>query len=894
MFILWPAQIDNDAAIGGKARALLRLTCAELPVPDWFVVTSGAFDASLPRTAGPALPAADPDAVGEALEGLAVAPVVREELTAALRRLCPAGEFVAVRSSALEEDSAARSFAGQLESYVFVPPGDVPARLADVWRSGFSPRLLAYRRAAGLETWPMPPAVIVQRVVDADVSGVAFSADPISGRRGIAVVSAVLGQAEALVQGEVDADTWHVDRAGAIVAERIGAKSAARRRNETAGRGLRLEPVDPVEGSRPALEPAALIAIAGLARRAERLFGRPQDIEWARERGRLFFLQSRPITTLADKPDPDAARVLWDNSNIVENYSGVTTPLTFSVARMIYERVFREFYRHMGVPSQMIDAHAGEFRGMIGLVRGRMYYNLSSWYRVLALLPGFKVNRAFLEQMLGVARMRPGPTAVGAPAPTARDRFVDLLRLVRTTCGLPLNYLLLRREIHRFLHTLDAFLDEKDTDLGSLRPDELAAHYRHLERHLGAVAWLPPLNDFFVMTFHGFLRAWARRWIGVDDPGRLLNDLLRGGRQSLAGELAARVASMARLAMANEQLVCMLCDGALPAIEQSLRGAPALESEYREYLTLFGERCVEELKLESPTLHDDPLPLLRSIGQVARRLQAGAEPAADAAAAAEAARTAAEARVARAIGRNPWRRPLFAWILANARARLRARERLRFARTRVFGRARRILIELGRRLAALEILDEPRDVFYLEAEEILAFVEGWATTRNLRGLAALRQLEFQAFEAGPPPADRFETVGIPYVGRQETAVPQPSAQPDDEGWQGLGCCAGIVTGPVCIVRDPRRANLRPGAIIVAERTDPGWTVIFPAAAGLLVERGNLLSHAAIVAREIGLPMIVSLPGVMDWLHDGDEVQMDGTSGRVIRLRPTPVGEPVHA
>ena len=81
---------------------------------------------------------------------------------------------------------------------------------------------------------------------------------------------------------------------------------------------------------------------------------------------------------------------------------------------------------------------------------------------------------------------------------------------------------------------------------------------------------------------------------------------------------------------------------------------------------------------------------------------------------------------------------------------------------------------------------------------------------------------------------------------------------------------------------------------MAERTDPGWTVIFPAAAGLLVERGNLLSHAAIVAREIGLPMIVSLPGVMDWLHDGDEVQMDGTSGRVIKLRPTPVGEPTHA
>lgn len=893
MFILWPAQIDEDAAIGGKARALLRLTRADLPVPDWFVVTSSAFDASRPQPAGTTRPAVGPDTTGEEVERLVVAPVVVEELIAALRRLCPAEELVAVRSSALEEDSAARSFAGQLESYVFVPPTDVPARLADVWRSGFSARLLAYRRAAGLETRPMPPAVIVQRAVDADVSGVAFSADPVSGRRGVTVVSAVLGHAEALVQGEVDADTWHVDRAGAVVAAHIGAKRFARRRDATAGRGLRVEAVDPARWSRPALEADTVRAIAGLARRAERLFGRPQDIEWALERGRLFFLQSRPITTLADKPDPDAARALWDNSNIVENYSGVTTPLTFSVARMIYERVFREFYQHMGVPSRIIDAHAGEFRGMIGLVRGRMYYNLSSWYRVLALLPGFKVNRAFLEQMLGIPRMRPGPTAVGPPAPTARDRLVDGLRLVRTTCGLPLNYLLLRRGIHRFLQTLDAFLDEKGTDLASLRPDELAAHFRHLERHLGEVAWLPPLNDFFVMIFHGLLRAWARRWIGADDPSRLLNDLLRGGRRSLAGELAARVATMARLATASEDLVRTLCEGSLPAIEQLLRGAPALERQFREYLTLFGERCVGELKLESPTLHDDPLPLLRSIGQVARRLQAGAEPTADAAAAAETARTDAEARVATAIGRNPWRRALFAWMLANARARLRARERLRFARTRVFGRARRILTELGRRLVALEVLGEPRDVFYLEAEEILAFVEGWATTTDLRGLVALRRLEFQRFEAGPPPADRFETAGIPYVGHQETPVPRPSVQPE-AGWQGLGCCAGIVTGPVRIVRDPRHAALCPGAIIVAERTDPGWTVLFPAAAGLLVERGNVLSHAAIVAREIGLPMIVSLPGVMGWLHDGDEVQMDGASGRVIRLRPASAAEPAHA
>ena len=215
----------------------------------------------------------------------------------------------------------------------------------------------------------------------------------------------------------------------------------------------------------------------------------------------------------------------------------------------------------------------------------------------------------------------------------------------------------------------------------------------------------------------------------------------------------------------------------------------------------------------------------------------------------------------------------------------RDRENLRLERTRLFGRVRRIFLEIGKRLHAFGRLDEPRDVFYLEIGEVLAFADGRATTANLRGLVAVRKEEFAAYRAGEPPADRFETLGAVYVGQSFRAAHAPT-QPAGDERRGLGCSPGIVRAQVRVVRDPTTVDPGHGLILVAEHTDPGWIMIFPSATGVLVERGSLLSHAAIVARELGIPAVVSLPGVTSWLRDGDWVEMDGSAGTVRRLGTT--------
>ncbi len=326
---------------------------------------------------------------------------------------------------------------------------------------------------------------MVQLMVAADAAGVAFSADPVSGKRSVAVVGGVWGLGSGLVSGDCDADTWQVSRTGEIISRKIAAKSQAHRRADGSGEGVRTETIVEPKNLQPCLADEQILAVAALVRKAAGFFGRPQDIEWAVQGKELYLLQSRPITTLANLPDPDGAWTLWDNSNIAESYNGVTTPLTFSFARMVYAAVYEQFCLLMAVPRNRIETSRITFGRMLGLVRGRIYYNLLSWYRVLALLPGFKVNRRFMEQMMGVKEGLPAAALKEfEQAPKLTEKVRDLLALGRTILGLVWNHFTVERQIIAFQKRLRRALQPPPTPLDQMRLDELADHFHYLEREL--------------------------------------------------------------------------------------------------------------------------------------------------------------------------------------------------------------------------------------------------------------------------------------------------------------------------------------------------------------------------------------------------------------------------
>jgi len=209
---------------------------------------------------------------------------------------------------------------------------------------------------------------------------------------------------------------------------------------------------------------------------------------------------------------------------------------------------------------------------------------------------------------------------------------------------------------------------------------------------------------------------------------------------------------------------------------------------------------------------------------------------------------------------------------------VRDRENLRFERTRVFGHARRVFLAMGRELVAHGRLDDPRDVLFLTVGEVLGAVEGFGLSADLRRLAEMRRAEDVASAARPDPGERVEITGAAITGAANTN--QPATAPDGDRQIGMGCSAGRVTAVARVVTEPRTRRLAAGEILVASHTDPGWIALFANAAAIVVERGSLLSHSAIVARELGLPCVVGLKGATGWIVDGETIEVDGASGLV--------------
>ncbi len=807
-------EVRDVARVGGKAAVLARLAELGFDVPAFFVIEPT-------RAADDAQPGID----------------------AALQRLGE-GRY-AVRSSGREEDGSAHSHAGQFLSLLGVAAADVPAAVGRVRASGATDSLKEYRRSRGLAPEGGMPAVIVQRMVDARAAGVAFSADPVSGRRDRIVISATAGLGDRLVGGEIDGEQHILDGAtGAVIQA-------------------------PEEGGTIVLAPQDVAAVAALARKVAEAFGTPQDIEWALAGDRLYLLQARAITTpLRAIQQPDHHTTIFDNSNIVESYPGFVTPLTYSFAQYAYARVYREFLVICGIDAARIRANGAALDNMLGRIDGRVYYNLVNWYRLLALLPGFSLNRTHMEAMMGVDEPLPKDIAdtLAPPRPQAFAALAEWARVGRMAGKLAFEAIRLRRTIKGFHGRLEAALANDAAAIDRMSLTELARNYRSIEATLLDRWDAPLINDFLCMIAFGSSRKLTERWLGASGLA-LHNDVMIGQGDIISAEPPRRIARMGRLVAGDAAMIAALARGDRSALAAN----PALAAEFDDYIARFGDRCTEELKLESITLDVNPRPLLASIAAAAsqpageaRRVGDGIE------------------RLDTLLAGKPMRRAILKRVLGWARARVRDRENLRFERTRIFGRARRVFLAIGRQLHAHDRLDAERDIFFVTVQEVLGAIEGAGLDRDLKALVAMRKQQWARDCASPYPGDRVVMIGAVVTNEVRAAAPAATQAGDGE-LQGTGCSVGIVTARARVISDPAREHLDRGEILVARHTDPGWISLFTNASAIVVERGSLLSHSAIVARELGIPCVVGLKGAMAKIASGDTLEVDGASGKVRKL-----------
>ncbi len=374
------------------------------------------------------------------------------------------------------------------------------------------------------------------------------------------------------------------------------------------------------------------------------------------------------------------------------------------------------------------------------------------------------------------------------------------------------------------------------------------------------------------MVFHGLLARMA---------GDRANDLLVGVGDIVSAEPAARLGEIAAIVHAAPALHAAVASCDLAAAEAE---SPAFRDAFRAYVRRFGARVSGELKLETVTYAQNPAPLLALVSAYADGDQAVSGRAQNQAHAPNPAVEAEAALLASWRGR-PLKRAAFRFVLRRTREFVAGRENMRFDRTRLFAVVRRIFLSLGAHLVRIGLLVDERDVFWLEKDEIFGAFAGTGTSADLRGLIAVRRADYAAFAAEPPPPSRFRTHGPLSAWHPSSTPSVPSAPPTSSTpptLRGIPSSPGVVRGRVRVVRDLSKAGDLRGRILAAERTDPGWGPVFPLCAGILVERGSVLSHAAILSRELGVPCAVGVAGLLSTVRDGDLVELDGASG-VVRV-----------
>lgn len=837
--------------LGGKGAQLAELARMGLPVPPWFCVTTLACD--------------------ELLAGKRLSPAARAALLAEFDALFPSGARVAVRSSAEAEDSGKDSFAGQLDTFLFVTRDELVDRVLACVASAGSDRVALYRARRGHQR-PMRMAVVVQQMIDSEMSGVLFTANPTTGDRTEAVIAAGFGLGEGIVTGRVDCDTYFADLAtGVLRREEVLPKHTRIAFDRIAERGTVLEEVDSARAAARALCDEQLSALVEVGRHVEAVRGTPQDIEWAFDgAGNLFVLQARAITTL--RSAVQGRETIFDNANIVESYPGVSSPLTFSFVRPAYEKTLRGAARLFGIPEPLIAENADLFENLVGLVDGRIYYNILNWYRLYQLVPGFESALPAWEKALGLSprNVRRAPaTAKGLAMLSVKARMV--LRVIEHQRSLP-------RTVEAFLRGLDELQrGYRRLDLATQDAHELIELIERLGRALYEPYAIAMVNDFFAQQLYELAGKLIARW-GLGDPASLRNELLCGERGM---DSVAPVRSAVRLA---EQI----------RLDAALRGAfesPAADVEvwerlHREprfapfcaalaaHLEAYGDRTLHELKMETPSLEENPafvVAMLRNFlrgGQNVDQMEQREREI----------RTGAEAKVEAQLRWHPLRRRLFGFVLDRARRSVKFRENLRLARTRAYGMMKRIYRELGKRLAAVRLIDAAEDIAFLTVEEVNGAVRGHGVTRSLSELVQLRRREYASYAAARP-APRVVTRGM--VAANTVARAAPVAPPAGEHvLQGVGCSQGKVSGKAKVIVDPHGDLDIRGEILVAPMTDPGWVFLMVASAGIISERGTILSHTAIIGRELGIPTVVGVKDATQLISTGDSLELDGGAGTV--------------
>ncbi|MGB3906257.1 MAG: PEP/pyruvate-binding domain-containing protein, partial [Anaerolineae bacterium] len=765
---------------------------------------------------------------------------------------------VAVRSSATAEDLPTASFAGQQDTYLNVWGTDELLEcVRNCWASLWTARAVTYRAKQGFDHHKVYLAVVVQAMIDSEISGIMFTANPMTGNQDESVINASWGLGEAIVSGLVTPDTFTVRKSdGHIVSRQVGGKEHI---IEYAREGGTVERETPPERREvPALSDDQVAELVAVGQQIETHYGAPQDIEWGYARERFYILQSRPITTLAPPVAEEAAAEMeYNRTMFVEMFPDPLSPIFLSAIQPMLAGMLAFFFEAVGLkPPEGIEA--------VGVFYNQPYLNRNYIEAALDPLPQWIREQMVAQVVNPFTRYKEGPRG-----------------------GLNLAYLRVAAQFLRFMVTF---------------PDQLPPLVARYQAEVAEVAALPldTISDEEVAAqIHQLVFGTASRLLDYDFImialcnrayqmlGRLLEPYFEESTQELRIKLISGVTGNATMetnkalwdlgqkAKASPVVSDVLRqydEGEVMAYLKETPEGRAFLGEMKRFLSEYGHREIR-MDILYPTWGEDPSPVLSFMRGYLDTDEAQSPHK-------QQARLAKERQELMEVVRTRlaqdlrgrfviW--PAFRWALKQTQIHTRERDTMHFELTRLFPPFRGLLLELGRRWKERGLFAERDDVFFLGLDELAEVAE---SPRSMHELIEERRSEFEANKGRAWP-------DIIRGGEELSAEGRETAVVSEGQLGGLGASPGLATGVARVIRGPEEfGNLKNGDILVAPFTNPIWTPLFAIAGGVVTEVGGLLSHGAIVAREYGIPSVMGIPGAMDLVPEGETIAVDGNKGIV--------------
>lgn len=823
--------------VGGKAFNLARLSLNDFNVPPFIILDTDEFwnflaeDKERYKELLLNYNASSLSEIRKLIENKEFSLISKERIKTKLDEVFKRHGKIIIRSSATDEDGNNYSFAGMMESYPDLSiEDDVFGYIKKCYLSCFSDRAMEYRALNKLIDEELSMAVIIQSMVESDFSAVAFTTDPQTNDPDEVLISVVKGTGEKLVSGEENSDDYVVDAQGDV------------RR---------------LSGSLD-IDKRIIREIADIGKKIEESYDkkRARDIEIAIKDQKIYVLQERPISAYSHI-DKGQFRTIYDNSNIIESYSGVTTPLTFSFAREVYEKVYRQTLNNFFISQEDIESIKEDLANMICFYQNKVYYRLNSWYKMTALYPGYNKNKKYMENMMGVKlELKEGK------AKQKLRLFRIYLRFIHKLLRIKKDSLLFVDKFERI--TKDHFNNsfENYTNKG------LVDLYRQLEENILDDFTTPITNDMGAMVFLGILNDALKKKKLSDYEGLLSKVLAKQGNvESLKQSIA--LIDLVNYINNDTQLKSYYQNTEIEKIIEELDKDNKINKQIKEYIYKYGSRAMEELKLETVTLFQDPRFLIQTIKNYLNMEKIPAVYSDE------------EFDIKDFYKHFSLFEKLYIKPVTEiTKYFVKNRELLRLRRTYIYSIVRNIFLRMGQNFKEEGIIENARDIFFMnknEAFDIASF--GIVGYEDIRTQIEERKKEYEINKE----KECYERMYFYGEVKEENMLPiyarQEIISQDLNTLQGVAGGGRVVEGIVKYVKEPEEADIE-GYILMAKRTDPGWTVLFPMAKAVIIERGSVLSHSAVIAREMGLTLVVGIRGLTSRVEDGMRVRVDGIKGTV--------------